>query len=65
MCLVFCWILVWLTLHTRGRTNLHVELLVLRDENEVLRRTNPKPKLDWSGWFLLAGLIRWGAFPLG
>ena len=56
--LVFCRILSWLALLTRSRANLHAELLVLRHENEVLRRTNPKPKLDWSDRFVLAGLIR-------
>jgi len=58
MYLVFCRILAWLAPLTRSRTSLHAELLVLRPENQVLRRTNPKPKLDWSDRFLLAGLIR-------
>jgi len=56
--LVFCRILAWLALLARSRAGLHAELLVLRHENQVLRRTNPKPKLDWSDRFLLAGLIR-------
>ena len=50
--------LAWLALLTRSRTDLHAELLVLRHENQVLRRSGPKPKLDWSDRFLLAGLIR-------
>jgi hypothetical protein len=56
--LVFCRILAWLSLLTRSRADLHAELLVLRHENEVLRRTHLKPKLGWSDRFLLAGLIR-------
>ncbi|MBT8226621.1 MAG: transposase family protein [Dactylosporangium sp.] len=58
MYLVFCRILAWLALFTRSRASLHAELLVLRHENQVLRRTIPKPKLDWSDRFLLAALIR-------
>jgi len=58
MYLAFCRILAWLALLTRSRADLHAELLVLHHENQVLRRTNPKPKLDWSDRFLLAGLIR-------
>jgi transposase InsO family protein len=58
MYLVFCRILAWLALLTRSRADLHAELLVLRHENQALRRTNPKPKLDWSDRLLLAGLIR-------
>jgi putative transposase len=56
--LVFCRILGWLALLTRSQASLHAELLVLRHENQVLRRTNPKPTLDWSDRFLLAALIR-------
>jgi putative transposase len=56
--LVFCRILGWLALLARSRASLHAELLVLRHENQVLRRTNPKPRLDWTDRFLLAGLVR-------
>jgi len=58
MYLAFCRILAWLALLTRSRTSLHAELRVPRHENQILRRTNPKPKLDWSDRFLLAGLLR-------
>jgi len=37
--LVFCRILGWLALFARSRASLHAELLVLRHENQVLRRT--------------------------
>jgi hypothetical protein len=56
--LTFCQILEWLALLAPSRASLHAELLVLRHENQVPRRTNPKPGLDWADRFLLAGLIR-------
>ena len=43
-----------------GRTSSSkdVELLILRHEVAVLRRTNPTPRLDWADRALFAALIR-------
>jgi hypothetical protein len=46
--LTFSWLLGWLTLLGRASSTKDIELLVLRHEVAVLRRTNPKPRLDWA-----------------
>jgi putative transposase len=38
----------WLVLLSRSPTSKDVELLMLRHEVAVLRRTNPRPRLDWA-----------------
>ena len=56
--LLFCRIASWLVLLGRSSAAKDVELLVLRHEVAVLRRANPKPRLDWADRALFAALIR-------
>ena len=56
--LIFNQLLSWLTLLTRAPSSKDIELLILRNEVAVLRRTNPKPRLDWADRALFAALIR-------
>ena len=46
--LIFIRLLGWLVLLGRSSTAKDAELLVLRHEVAVLRRTTPKPRLDWA-----------------
>src|SRR6266516_4111062 len=56
--LMFVRLCGWLVLFGRSPTSKDVELLVLRHEVAVLRRTNPWPQLDWADRAVLAALIR-------
>ena len=56
--LIFVRVLGWLWLFGRSSASKNVELLVLRHEVAVLRRGNPKPRLDWADRAALAALIR-------
>ena len=56
--LIFSRLLSWLTLLARASSSKDVELLVLRHEVAVLRRTSPRPRLDWADRAVFAALIR-------
>jgi putative transposase len=56
--LIFIRLLGWLTLLSRTSSSKDIELLVLRHEVAVLRRTNPRPRLDWADRAMFAALIR-------
>ena len=56
--LVFIRLCRWLVLLGRSAVSKDAELLVLRHEVAVLRRANPRPRLDWADRAVLAALIR-------
>jgi putative transposase len=58
LCLIFVRLGGWLVLPGRSSASKDAELLVLRHEVAVLRRTNPRPRLDGAGRAVMAALIR-------
>ena len=56
--LIFVRLTGWMALLARSAASKDAELLVLRHEVAVLRRRNPKPKMDWADRAVLAALAR-------
>jgi len=61
VCLIYRFgvaVLSWLELLARSSASANAEILVLRQEVAVLRRLNPKPRLEWTDRAVLAALSR-------
>jgi putative transposase len=56
--LIFVRLCGWLVLFGRSSASKDAEILVLRHEVAVLRRTHPRPQLDWADRAVMAALIR-------
>ena len=55
--LIFVRLCGWLVLRGRPSASKDAELLMLRQEIAVLRRTRPRPRLDWADRAVMAALI--------
>jgi len=56
--LIFTRLCGWLVLLSQSTASKDIELLVLRHEVALLRRTKRKPQLDWADRAILAALIQ-------
>ncbi len=56
--LIFVRLAGWMALLARSAASKDAELPVLRQEVAVLRRQNPRPKLDWADRAVIAALAR-------
>ena len=56
--LIFVQVCGWLVLLDRPSASKDAEIVVLRHEVAVLRRANPRPRLDWANRAVLATLTR-------
>jgi putative transposase len=63
--LIFARLTGSMVLLARSSASRDAELLVLRQEVAVLRRQNPRPRLDWADRAVLATLVRLLQRPLG
>jgi putative transposase len=56
--LMFVRLTGWVALLARSSASKDAELPMLRQEVAVLRRRNPKPRMDWADRAVLAALAR-------
>jgi putative transposase len=58
LCLMLVCLTGWMVLLAGSAASKDAGLLVLRQEAAVLRRQNPKPRLDWADRMVIAALTR-------